>query len=158
MTTAPISGQENFGTGRPIARSYSKTTIALTSAQILLLLGTPVQVVPAPGVGKMIIPLWARIDFSGGSVAYTNAGGAVGFNLGSRTVQAVAEGMITTVSPNKTHQFTPFAAGVDTAANPPTDENAALTISKITNNYAAGNGTALVTVYYVVEDTVPTVG
>jgi hypothetical protein len=128
---------------------------ALTSAQILALQTGAITIVNAPGPGKTIMPVFVKIDFFGGSVAYTNAGGAVTFAVGSRS-QTVAEQFITTVSPNSTHQYTPFAAAQSTAANPPTDENAPLTIGKATNNYAAGNGTAIVTVDYVVEDTVPT--
>lgn len=132
--------------------NYAK--ISLTSAQILALLTTPVQVVPAPGVGFFVNPLWAMINFAGGTVAYTNAGGAVTFTVGSRTAQTVAESFITTVTPNRTHEYTPFAAGLDTAANPPTDENAALFITKATNNYAAGTGTATVVIAFTIEASV----
>jgi len=132
-----------------LGMNYAK--INLTSAQILALLTTPIQVVNSPGAGFYINPIAAIINFAGGSVAYTNAGGAVTFTVGSRTAQTVAEGMITTVTPNRTHQFTPFAAGLDTAANPPTDENAGLFITKATNNYAAGTGTASVAIYYTIE-------
>jgi hypothetical protein len=160
VTQAPsaFDGQQFFATSSvgtspgpfpAVGMNYAK--INLTSAQILALLTTPIQVVAAPGAGFYINPIAVTINFIGGSVAYTNAGGAVTLTVGSRTALTVAEGMITTVSPNRTHQYTPFAAGLDTAASPPTDENAALFITKATNNYAAGTGTASVVVYYTVE-------
>src|SRR6516165_4619028 len=37
------------------------------------------------------------------------------------------------------------------AANPPTEDNAAFQISKATNNFAAGNGTMHITTYYTTE-------
>jgi hypothetical protein len=160
MPTAPLDGQVNFasaaispnaGQATPVSPvGLMRSRITLTSAQILALLGTAVTIAPAPPAGFTIVPFLVKIDFQGGSIAYTNAGGAVQLNVGTRAYP-VAESFITTVSPNSTHQLTPCPAAQSTAANPPTDEAAALTISKITNNYAAGNGLAEVTVYYTVE-------
>ncbi len=50
------------------------TTITLTNDQILALPNSPVEVVPAPGAGKMIFPMggFFRFDFSAGP--YTNVG------------------------------------------------------------------------------------
>jgi len=128
----------------------------LTSAQILALLGTPVTLVPAPGVGFQIVPLLVIVRFIGGTVAYTNAGGAVNVKVGATMLQALTEQFITTVAPNRTVGVIGFAGAAElqsSAANPPDSDNAPLTINKITNNYAAGNGTARVTVYYTVEPT-----
>jgi hypothetical protein len=128
----------------------------LTSAQILALLGTPVTLVPAPGVGFQIVAHYIIIRFFGGSVAYTNAGGAVNVKQGATMLQALTEQFITTVSPNRTVGVIPFAGPAElqsSAGNPPDTDNQPLTMNKITNNYAAGNGTARVTVYYVVEPT-----
>ena len=64
---------------------------------------------------------------------------------------------LVTVSPNRRIQVVDFyaaAAGTGvtgTAANPPTEDNAPLTISKATNNLAAGNGTCHITVYFTTE-------
>jgi hypothetical protein len=104
----------------------------------------------------MIVPFFIKIIFFGGSIAYTNAGGAVNVKVGATLLQALTEQFITTVSPNRTVGWIAFAGAAElqtSAANPPDADGAAMTINKITNNYAAGNGTAKVTVYYSVEPT-----
>ena len=155
MPTAPLDGQVNFGTAfAPGAASLQRAVISLTSAQLLALETTAIQVVPAPGINFTILPVFAAIYFTGGSVAYTNAGGAVQFQVGSRA-QSLAEGFITTESPNTTVQYCTLASATSTAANPPTDINAPLNIAKITNNYAAGNGTAVVEVWYRIMEVPP---
>jgi hypothetical protein len=135
--------------------SIQYASVNLSSAQILALLGTPVTLVPAPGVGFQIVPLAVIIRFFGGSIAYTNAGGAVNVKVGATMLQALTEQFITTVSPNRTVGVIGFAGTElqSSAANPPDTDNAPLTINKITNNYAAGNGTARVSVLYTVEPT-----
>ncbi|KKK72585.1 hypothetical protein LCGC14_2902390, partial [marine sediment metagenome] len=40
-------------------------------AQILLLNGTPIELVPAPGAGKVIIPIMTVLSFTWNSIAYT---------------------------------------------------------------------------------------
>lgn len=164
MPTGLLDGQQVFATSSPSpaapgpgqAFGMNRARLALTSAQILALQTTPLTIVPAPGVGFKHVPLYAIVDFTGGSVAYTNAGGgAVQIVVGTRA-SALAEGFITTATPNVTHQVTPLAAATSTAANPPTDENAPIQINKLTSNYAAGNGTAIVTVYYTTEAAQPT--
>lgn len=164
---APFDAQTFFGVTEPVQAggtqspftgvAPSRTDTLLTSAQILTLLGTPVILVAAPGVGFQIVPLQIIIRFIGGSIAYTNAGGAVNVKVGATMLQALTEQFITTVSPNRTVGVISFAGAAElqsSAANPPDSDNAAMTMNKITNNYAAGNGTARVTVFYYIEATV----
>jgi hypothetical protein len=134
-----------------------RASIELTSAQILTLNGTPLTVVPAPGVGYRIYPLTCVVDFFGGGVAYTNGGGGFPeFLCGSAAyIFTDAASFLVTVSPNRRHQSMSFAEVLDTAANPPTSENAPLTFSKATAEFAAGTGTARVTVYYTIEPCAP---
>src|SRR5262249_46221043 len=61
----------------------STTTTTLSSANILALMGTPITLVSAPGSGFVIVPLMVVIEFFGGGVAYTDAGGAVSISAGS---------------------------------------------------------------------------
>jgi hypothetical protein len=129
-------------------------TVTLSSANILALLATPITLVAAPGVGFTIVPHAIIIKVFGGSAAYTDAGGAVSLNIGSAS-QALASNAVFTspTSPNRQIQRIGSFSATDTAGNPPSDDNAAMTISKATNNFAAGNGTATVIVYYVVIPT-----
>jgi hypothetical protein len=134
------------------------TEVTLTSAQILALLTVPVTLVPAPGAGFYICPLLVVMKLIAGSAAYTDAGGAVSLGAGTLTVALSSNAIfLVTTSPNTRKQLIhPLAAAVgvgntDTAANPPTEDNAAFAISKVTNNFAAGNGTMRITTYYTIE-------
>ncbi len=126
--------------------------VTLSSAQILLLQTTPVTLVPAPGVGFFINAMFVKM------ISYTDAGGAVSIGAGGQTVALASNAIfLVTVSPNRRIQtLLPQAAAVGvgitgTAANPPTEDNAALAISKITNQFAAGNGTMKISVFYTIE-------
>jgi len=134
-----------------------RAEISLTSAQILALNGTPVQVVAAPGAGLRIVPYLSVVHFYGGTVAYTNGGGGFPELLVGSAAYPFTDAAIflVTVAPNRRSQSMGFAEVLDTAANPPTSENAALTISKATAEFAAGNGTARVAVYYTIENCNP---
>lgn len=156
----PTSGGASSPTFRAlVAADFPGTllqtaTVSLSSANILALLATPITLVAAPGVGFTIVPVSILIKFFGGGVAYTDAGGAVSFNIGSASGPLANNNIfLVTVSPNKRIQSFPWPGATDTAGNPPTDDNAALTISKITNNFAAGTGTATIIVQYLILST-----
>jgi hypothetical protein len=155
--TAGGAAQPNFRTMVPADLPSSilqQTTTVLSSANILALLGTPIVLVPAPGVGFTVVPLSVVIKFFGGTVAYTDAGGAVSFSNGSMSAALASNAIfLVTTSPNKRIQVFPWPGATDTAGNPPSDDNAAFQISKATNNFAAGNGTATVIVEYFIAPT-----
>jgi hypothetical protein len=137
-----------------VAQDLPNVTVTLSSAQILALLGTPVLLVAAPGVGFTIIPTMIVVKFFGSGVAYTDVGGAVQFTNGSMSAALASNAIfLVTVSPNRRIQSFPWPGATDTAANPPSDDNVALFISKLTNNFAAGTGTATVLVWYYVVPT-----
>jgi len=137
-----------------VAADLPQVVTVLSSANILNLLTIPITLVPAPGVGFTIVPLYIHIIFFGGAAAYTDAGGAVQLVIGS-AIFALASNAIflVTTTPNKAIQRVAGFPATDTAGNPPTDDNAPLQINKITNNFAAGNGTAKITVQYLVLPT-----
>jgi hypothetical protein len=127
-----------------------RTDLVLTSAQILALQTTSVTLIPAPGLGLFICPETIIMRMSGGT-QYTDAGGAVSFTIGSMSVALAANTIFTgPTAGQRSQQIVAFTA-TSTAANPPTNENAAMTIGKITNNFAAGTGTMRITVFYTVE-------
>lgn len=145
-----------FAQGAAGAFGIQAVDVVLSSAQLLALLGTPITLLPAPPVGFRYIFLGAKIIFTGGGVAYTDVGGAVQFRIGATALFALASNAIflVTVSPNRRVQWLLNTGETDTAGNPPDSDGQALTIGKITNNFAAGTGTAKVTVYYVIEPTI----
>jgi hypothetical protein len=130
-----------------------RTDFTLTSAQILALQTTPVTLIPAPGPGLMIVPETVILRMQGVTAAYTDAGGAVSFNVGSMTSALGANTIFTGPTNGQRSQQVVAFGGTSTAANPPTNENAAMTISKATNNFAAGSGTCHITVFYSIEST-----
>ena len=134
-----------------VAADLPQVVVTLSSTQILALMTTPVTLIAAPGVGFTIVPLYIHIVFFGGSAAYTDAGGAVSFSIGSASVALASNGIfLVTTSPNRAIQRISGFSATDTAGNPPSDDNAPLNISKATNNFAAGTGTAKITIQYLV--------
>jgi hypothetical protein len=129
-----------------------RTDITLTSAQLLALLGTPVTIIPAPGAGLMICPETIIIRLIGGT-QYTDVGGAVSFSVGTMSAALAANTVFTGPTAGQRSQQVFAFSGTSTAANPPTNENAPLTISKATNNLAAGTGTCHITVFFSIETT-----
>lgn len=124
--------------------------ITLTSAQILALQTTAVTLVAAPGVGYQMVPVFALINVQAGSAAYTDAGGAVSIAVGSWS-SALSANTVFTAGANLRNHATFDLTGIATAAATPTNENAAITLTKATNNFAAGNGTASIVLYYSVH-------
>lgn len=159
-----FAGPSSGGPANPTFRSLvpadfpgtllQQVSVALSSANLLALLGTPITLVAAPGVGFAIVPISILIKFFGGAAAYTDAGGAVQFVIGTMIAALASNAeFLVTVTPNKRLQVFPWPGATDTAGNPPTDDNAPLQISKLTNNFAAGNGTAAIIVTYLIQST-----
>ena len=161
LNVTSVGGQEGpaFAQGPQGCVGIQIADITLTSAQILAMQTGPITLIAAPGVtGWFIYPHKIVMRMLAGSAAYTDVGGAVSLNVGSITVALVANAIfLVTTSPNRRIQVLDFAAAAagtglnGTAGNPPTEDNAPLTISKVTNNFAAGNGTMHITVYYTLE-------
>src|SRR5271169_4613984 len=79
-----FDGQQIFATstvgttpGPFPSAGLNRVDVTLTSAQILALMTTAIPLVSAPGVGFWINPMYVILRYTGGSVAYTDAGGAV---------------------------------------------------------------------------------
>jgi len=153
-------GGPGFASGPQGSVGIQVADVTLSSAQILALQTTPVTLIPAPGLaGWFIYPHKIIMRLLAGGAAYTDVGGAVSFSVGANLTVALASNAIflVTVSPNRRTQILDFAAAAagtgltSTAGNPPTEDNAALTISKATNQFAAGTGTMHLTIYYTVE-------
>ena len=134
-------------------RGFNVAKVTLTSAQILALETGAITLLPAPGTGLWIAPSRIMINMKAGSAAYTDAGGAVSFSVGSMTAALGANTVFTAAANDTNHQVFDFAATA-TAAAPATNENAAMTISKATNNFAAGNGTCSIVIEFTIQDSI----
>jgi hypothetical protein len=157
-----VGGQDGpgFAIGPQGSIGLQWAELTLSSAQLLALFTTPVTLIPAPGVaGWFTLPHKIIMRFLAGSVAYVDGGGgAITFACGSLSVPLASNAIVlVTTSPNRRIQVVDWAAAAagtgvtGTAGNPPTEDNAAFTISKATANLTAGNGTMKITVYYTTE-------
>jgi hypothetical protein len=158
-----LAGPTSGGAGPVTARALvaadipgfllQKNVVMLATADIEALMGTPFTLVPAQGANTIIVPVAVILEMIGGTIAFTDAGGAVSLVMGSAAVALGTNAIFTTaVSQTQIQRLAGFAA-TDTAAAPPTDINAPLQMSKITNNFAAGNGSMKVTTIYLVVGT-----
>lgn len=162
INTSFVGGQAgpSFAVGPQGCIGIQVSDITLSSAQLLALFTGPVTLLAAPGLaGFFTNPIKFILRFLAGTVAYTDAGGgAISFAVGSLSCALASNAIVlVTTSPNRRTQIVDFAAAAvgvgvtGTAGNPPTEDNAALTIAKATGNLVAGNGTMHVTTYYTTE-------
>jgi len=124
-----------------------RASVILTSAQILGMFANPVTLVPAPGSGLLLFPLFAMCETTPGTVNYAN-GGLVNIGNVNATFFQFAAATITNASASF-HSNNPgsFLTSTQNLNNSP------LQITNSTGAFTAGNGTARVTVYYTVEPT-----
>jgi hypothetical protein len=129
---------------------YASIEVALTSAQVLALADTPVELVPAPGAGKVLQFLGALLilDFNSAgytessdnlTINYTNESGLTASEVIECTgfIDATADKMITAI-PAK--DIIPVA-------------NAALVLSNENDNFAVGDSPIRVKVLFAVHST-----
>jgi hypothetical protein len=131
-----------------------KTNVSLTSGQILTLKTVPVEIVAAPGAGKIIVPVRVAAAYTHVSAAYTHDGEAFRFgnaalDVGSSAYLASLAGSIVTEAFSQVG-----IADMDYKGVWPSAQllNQALTMYYPgASNPAAGNGTMSVTVWYMVH-------
>lgn len=135
-----------------IGGNFSVATLALTSAQILALNGTPVQIVAAPGAGKLLVPIFATFEYKFNSLAYANVtssaiviapSGLLGTT--DEPIQAPAEGFIDQTA----SQFAMFPGNSVTGALT-AYSNAALLVANEegSGEFTTGDGTLIITLWY----------
>lgn len=122
------------------------TTVSLSAAQIIAMGTTPVELIAAPGAGKAIIVDNITFKMVRTATAFTG-GGAVEFRYtdasGAKVTADVAEALIDTAG-----AATAFAnvRGIEASITPVA--NAAVVITNATAAFAAGTGTAVITIDY----------
>ena len=121
-----------------------KITVVLTAAQIEAMNGAPVNIIPAPLAGQVVVPDQFVIQTKPGGTNFTG-GGAVTFqyhgtsinphagNLAAATVNSGTASVNVLAPPSAAYQ-PPAATGID--------------ITNGTAAFATGNGTLVVTAYY----------
>ncbi len=57
-----------------IALGFKEEVVDVSSADLQSLFTSPKLLVPAPGVGKFILPFWTKVDYLFGTTAYTGTG------------------------------------------------------------------------------------
>ncbi len=123
--------------------SVISTGIPISSAQLLAGNSSPVQVIPAPGVGKAIQILSVSFQYTPGSKEYTtNLSGIVDYstNLGIHF-----DG--TNIISGSVDKITSFVKNESTA--PP---NTAVNFSINSGNPLTGDGTGILSVSYIIVD------
>ena len=116
------------------------TEISLSSAQILSSNGTPIQLVAAPGAGKVIVPEKYIVQFIWNSIAYaTNIDFKVRFPTGSSGSIMALDGV---ASKNSIIGSIDYGSAI---------ANEKLEVYTNTGNPTAGNSTMKVGVYYKIH-------
>jgi hypothetical protein len=132
----------------------SVATLTLTATQIKNLHGTPIQIVAAPGAGKMLLPVSATLQYKFGTVAYANvtsaniaiaASGVLGST--NEPIQFTAEGLI-----DQTASEIAIGASDSEAMAQSAVSGAALVVANEggSGEFTTGDGTITITLWYMV--------
>ncbi len=115
--------------------------VTLTPTDVKALNGTPIEVVPAPGVGRANLPLVVVASVAFVSAAYaTNTSLTVGYGgAGIITITGILAATSSKVA---------TAAGTVPAVTTATAQNAAIVVSAATGNPATGDSPVTISVLY----------
>ena len=149
--TAGSSGQflqtNGSGTTSWANDMVQSVTVTLTSAQILALNTTTVNIIPAQGAGTVIVPVMACGELIYGTTTYAATGGTQGLVFHGNTT-SFCSGMGTTIKGTaNAFGIFPVAAIVDQALSVGSNVGVDMYSS---NALTTGNGTFKLTVWYVV--------
>jgi len=164
MLAAPVWAQGITGTNKPtdVKHFVQYVTISLSSAQLQTISSVPVLVLKAPGAGKAIYVLQAWMEYVFNTVGFGANGRAT---LIYGPTYATTSDLFFPAPAGAAQTPLSFASGFSTvslssSALYQTFANSAvlnqpLYVTNNLGNPAAGNGTATLTVAYVVECTAP---
>lgn len=141
---ASVTIQDNRAGGGGVQQSND----VLTNAQILALNATPVELLPAPGVGNFYNIIKATVVNESAGVAYTG-GGNIDIGYGTAgTVQpiAISDALMSATAPAVTQGAGTVLANVAES----TLDNQPIFVSNATAPFAAGTGTLRIALEYTV--------
>lgn len=143
---ATITGNTALtGTFTQNAVLKQSTTVSLTAAQLIAMGTTPVSIVAAPGVGKCTIVDNITFKMVTTATAFTG-GGAVEFRYtdasGTKVTADVAAAVVTAGAGTSFTNVRGIEASLTCTANAP------IVITNATAAFAAGTGTAVITIDY----------
>lgn len=119
----------------------------VTSAELLDLVANPVELIPAPGVGKVLVIFDIIEDYKFGTVAYVDAAGSYGFTRGTQVAGGFA--ILFTATESKFALDTDVADLLGAVQDRTAIENGALTFVNIGGtDLTDGDGTLTITVIY----------
>lgn len=151
-----LTGQPHLrGRMRHVVGGYR--TVQITTAQMLALNGSPIQIVPAPGAGLLLVPIRMvgtlvynsatyACNSAGASLRYGTAGAgtSTGFTFSQAFIQAASGTNCQVVNQSSAATYLPAT----------TDYNVPLTLIAATSDPTTGDSDLFVRVYYEVM-TVP---
>lgn len=124
------------------------TTRILSSAEILDLINTPIEIIPAPGVNELIVPLGVAAVYLFNSIQYASANDVLRFYYdggnGTQLSTSIA-GIV--VGASSGHGY--VAGTLTGAAQYGADKGKNFALS-INDAYTTGNGTLAITTFYQV--------
>ncbi len=141
------SGLTGIGSANIDPSLQQKKTVTLSAANILAMHGAPVSVLPSPGAGKLIVVDAILWQFKNGSTQFTG-GGAVSFVYHGTSVTphtgTVAGATEDAAAPDVQYLGPNTSGAIDLE----TAVGLGLDVTNATAAFAAGNGSAIVTVWY----------
>lgn len=134
----------NFKQGGVIGVAQSSKQVTLTAAQIRTLNTAPVAAIPAPGVGNAVVMYGMLFQYKFGTIQFTGGGAINPVHHGATTNLLTGAVAAATVQAATSALVSVGAAAVAL----PVSVNVGVDIFANTGNFAAGDGTAIVTLFY----------
>lgn len=141
--TLPLAQLSGITTTQMDPTALQMIQVNLSSADIKSLNSSPKTIINAPGAGKIIVPVNMMISYTYGTAAYTS-GGNLFFEWNTAACTSAANSSVFTTAASTVAQFVP----TNTTATQTAAGNQALRLTNQTANFATGDGTAVVTVWY----------
>jgi hypothetical protein len=133
---------------------YQTTNITVSAAQLSALNGSPITLLPAPGVGKTYLFNQAFFWFEAGSVVYDLGGG---FNGSVYITGGITSSLNNMNSATSSMQYAAVGGSTPTMNTNPATANAALILTNTNSNPTQGNGILYISISYQIKDLGPTI-